>query len=78
MPCLTNTFLSSVSSLYLLGNESEFNNMRFRRATLLHGCQTGNNVISKVRNPRDRSQRKIQNESLPNSYPFSHISIFVS
>jgi hypothetical protein len=53
MPYLKNTFLSFVSGLYLFGTESEFNNMKFLTSTLLHGCQTGNNVISKVRNPLD-------------------------
>ena len=58
MSYLTNTFLFFVSGLYLFGTESEFNDMRFRTATLLHGSQTGNNVISNIRNPRDSRSEK--------------------
>lgn len=58
MPYLINNFLSFMSGLYLFGTEPEFNNMRFRTATLLDGCQTGNNVISKVRNPRGKKTEK--------------------
>jgi hypothetical protein len=58
MTYLTHIVLSFVSGLHLFETESQFNNMRFRTATLLHGCQAGNNVISRVRNPHDRKSGK--------------------